>query len=416
MTSSIQTPAAPVQLGDPDLFAHGFPHTLFRDLRDQSPVCWSDWSGGPGFWSLTKYEDISEASLNPKRFSSASENGGHRIFDEQAAGVAGTGAGDEAPIGIPFISRDPPKQVQQRMMVMQAVSSPRLTEMEARIRARIVHLIEKVPDREPYEVVDQLSAPIPIKTLAELLDVPEGRESQLVEWTNALIGEDDPDFRQSPEHMARLLGELMTYSAELRASRLGSDRTDLITLISREKDGSEVPLRDFFANVILVLVGGNETTRNSISGGLIALAQNPEQWQALRSDPGLIPGAVNEIVRWVSPVMHMRRTVMEDTEIRGVPLAKGSKLLFWYPSANRDADIWKDPFRFDITRPIVKHRGFGHGAHICAGSRLAEMQIRIFLEELLKRCRHFELAGDVQRIRSNFIDGIRTLPMRFEWA
>lgn len=412
----IAHPTAPVELGDPDLFRDGFPHALFDDLRERMPVCWSPWSGGDGFWSLLKYQDITDASMNPKLFSSDSENGGHRIFDEQAVGVAGTGAAQESPIGTPFISRDPPKQTQQRVMVMQAVTSPRLVEMEARIRARIVRLIEAIADGAPYEVVENLSAPIPIKTLAELLDMPDTRERELVEWTNALIGEDDPDYRHSPEHMAKVIGDLMRFSAELRGARLGSERTDLITLLTRERDGTEVPLRDFFANVILVLVGGNETTRNSITGGLIALAQNPGQWEALKSDPGLIPGAVNEIVRWVSPVMHMRRTVMEDTEIRGVTLRKGSKLLFWYPSANRDREVWSDAERFDITRPIIKHRGFGAGAHVCAGSRLAEMQIRVFLEEFTRRCKRFELAGPVQRIRSNFIDGIRALPMKFERA
>lgn len=414
--STMDRPLAPFQLGDPDLYRDGFPHALYDQLRENTPVVWSDWSGGPGFWSLLKYQDITEASMNPKLFSSATENGGHRIFDEQAAGVAGTGAAAESPIGTPFISRDPPKQIQQRTMVMQTVTAPRLVEMEARIRERVVRLIEAAPRSGTFDVVEKLAAPIPIKTLAELLDVPGERESQLVEWTNCLIGEDDPDFRQSPEHMAKLIGELLQYAAQLRSERLNSGRSDLISLISRERDGSEVPLRDFFANVILVLVGGNETTRNSLSGGLIALAQNAEQWQALRADPSLIPGAVNEIVRWVSPVMHMRRTLMADTEIRGVPLAKGDKVLFWFPSANRDREIWADAERFDISRPIIKHRAFGSGAHICAGSRLAEMQIRVFLEELTQRCEHFELAGEVARIRSNFIDGIRSLPMRFSWA
>ena len=407
-------PRAPVNLGDATHYEKGFPHELYTELRRTMPVCWSEEDNGPGFWSLLRYEDISNAGKNPTVFSSASENGGHRIFDEQQAGVAGSGA--ESPIGIPFLSRDPPKHVQQRLALMPAIATARLAEMEARIRVRITALFEPVKAGTSFDVVKALSAPIPIQTLAELLDAPAGSETKLVEWTNALIGEDDPEFRRSPEYMGQVIGELMAFGAGLREARLGSSGSDIIRLISREKDGTEVPQKDFFANLILVLVGGNETTRNSLSGGLLAFTQFPEQWKKLVADPKLIPSAVNEIVRWVSPVMHMRRTAMQDVEIGGQKIAKGSKVLLWYPSANRDESVWANPFEFDITRPMQRHLGFGVGQHVCVGSRLAELQIRVFLEELLKRFGSIELTGPVPRIRSNFIHGIKTLPMRFGTA
>lgn len=405
-------PIAPVLLGDATLYEKGFPHELFTDLRRRMPVCWSGEENGPGFWSLLRYDDISEAAKNPAVFSSATENGGHRIFDEQVAGVAGSGV--DSPIGVPFISRDPPQHLQQRLALVPAIAPQRLKEMEARIRARIVRLFGALDTSGPFDVVKALSAPIAIKTLAELLEAPESREAKLVEWTNALIGEDDPEFRRSLEYMAQVIGELIGFASELRSARLGGSGADIITLISREKDGAEVPLPDFFANLILVLVGGNETTRNSISGGLVALAQHPMQWEKLHADPALIPAAVNEIVRWVSPVMHMRRTVMQDVTIRGQNIPEGSKILFWYPSANRDEGVWPNPFDFDVSRPVQRHLAFGVGQHVCIGSRLAEMQIRVFLEELIRRYRHIDIAGPVPRIRSNFIHGIKELPMRFE--
>jgi linalool 8-monooxygenase len=389
----------------------GFPHELFAGLRRSTPVCWSEWSGGAGFWSLLKYEDVNFASRNPRLFSSAAENGGHRIFEEKVAGIGGSGA--DSPFGTPFISRDPPRHQQQRGVLAPAVAPGHLARMEARIRARVIKLFEAVPAGEAFDVVAALSAPIPVKTLAELLAVEESIEPKLLEWTNALIGEDDPEFRRSPEYLGQVMGELITFFCRLREDRRDSGAQDVISLITRQKDGSEVPLPEFLSNIVLVLVGGNETTRNSISGGLVALAQRPEQWQALRADRRLIEPAVAEIIRWVSPVMHMRRTTTEAVEVRGVQIPKGAKVLMWYPAANRDDEVWGDADAFNIAREGPRHLAFGAGQHVCIGSRLAELQLRIFLEELLERYADVEVAGAIPHIRSNFIDGIRELPMRF---
>ncbi|MGD9659771.1 MAG: cytochrome P450 [Porticoccaceae bacterium] len=407
--------AAGTLLAEPDNFAQGFPHELFAQLRRDMPVCWSEWSGGTGFWSLTKYEDVGFAGGHPEIFSSATENGGHRIFEEQDLGVAQSGANTENSVGIPFISRDPPLHINQRLPVMKSVTPDRLNDMKNRIRERIKALISAAKTRENIELVESLSAPIPIKTLTELLDMPESYEGKLFEWTNALIGEDDPDFRRSPEYMAKITQEIATYFGGLRAERMGSDRSDVVTVLSTDKNGDEVPFKDFIANIFLILVGGNETTRNSISGGIQAFSLFPQQWQTLKENPQLIPNAVNEIVRWVSPVMHMRRTLMEDVTIRGVELKKGDKILLWYPSANRDEDIWPNPDDFDVSRPIIKHRAFGAGTHLCVGSRLAELQIAIFLEEFLNHCDSFEVDGEISRIRSNFISGMKALPLRVKW-
>lgn len=415
MSADTQVDTIKNYIAEPDNFINGFPHTVFDELRKESPISWSEWSGGTGFWSLTNYEDIGFVGSNPKIFSSATENGGHRIFEEQLAGVASTGINNDTVVGAPFISRDAPLQADQRVPVMRSVSSTRLADMKDRIRQRVIKLLDTAMASEKVELVEQVSATIPIKTLAELMDIPESMEDKLYEWTNALIGEDDPEFRRSPAYMANIAKEISEYFLGLRAQRIGSDRADVVTMLSTDRNGIAVPAEDFVANIFLVLVGGNETTRNSITGGILGFTQFPEQWDLLKKSPELLPNAVNEIVRWVSPVMHMRRTLLENYTLNGVAMKKGDKVLLWYPSANRDESVWENPHAFDIGRPIIKHRAFGAGAHICVGSRLAELQISIFLEELLNRCESFELDGTVSRIRSNFICGIKSLPLAMQW-
>jgi len=396
-------------LKDPDLYLDRAPHDVFARLRREAPVYWNPETEGAGFWALTRYADILEVSRRPDLFSSAYENGGHRIFNENEVGL--TGAGDST-IGIPFISRDPPIHTQYRKIVMPALSPGRLGDIEQRVQERVEALLAKVPLGEQIDIVPLLSAPLPLLTLAELLGLPSEMWVKLYHWTNAFVGEDDPDLRQSPESMAETLGEFFAFARELFEARRAEPGQDIATLLANaEIDGKPVPFNDFIGNLILVLVGGNETTRNSLSHTMVAFADNPDQWDAVRTDPGLLRNATSEFVRHASPVLHMRRTAMADTEIGGKPIAKGDKVVMWYISGNRDEAVFADPDRFDVHRKAVQQLGFGAGQHVCVGSRLAGMQLRVAFQLLARRVRAFEVTRPPRRFRSNFINGLKNLDL-----
>ncbi|WP_394648630.1 cytochrome P450 [uncultured Sphingomonas sp.] len=394
-------------LKDPALYEAGVPWALFAELRRSDPVHWNPESDGAGFWSLMRHADIVEVSRQPALFSSAHENGGHRIFNENEVGL--TGAGESA-IGIPFISRDPPIHTRYRKFVMPALSPARLGDIETRIRERVARLVAEIPLGEPVNLVPLLSAPLPLMTLAELLGVSIDLWPKLYDWTNAFVGEDDPEFRQSPEAMAATLGEFFAFGQELFDARRAEPTGDIASLLANaEIDGEPVPFRDFIGNLILVLVGGNETTRNSLSHSVAAFSANPDQWQAIRDDRDVLKTAATEMVRHASPVMHMRRTAMEDTVIGGQRIAKGDKVVMWYISANRDEGVFPDADRFDVRRKGAQHVGFGAGQHVCVGSRLAEMQLRIAFDMLADRVTSFEVQAPPRRFRSNFINGLKNL-------
>ena len=404
------TAALAIDLKDPDLYVNEAPHALFERLRREDPVHWNPESDGAGFWALTRYADIVEVSRNPALFSSAHENGGQRIFNEYEVGL--TGAGESA-IGIPFISLDPPVHTQYRKFIMPAVSPGRLAGIEERIRQRCLALVDKIALDEPVDLVPLLSAPLPLLTLCELFDLPTDMWQDLYHWTNAFVGEDDPDFRQSPEAMAATLGEFMAFAQGLFDERRARPGDDLATLLANmEVNGAPVPFREFLGNLILALVGANETTRNSLSHTMVSFAAHPEQWQAVRADPDLLKTGVREMVRHASPVMHMRRTAMADTTIGGQAIRQGDKVVMWYISANRDEAVFADPHRFDLARGNIQHLGFGSGQHVCVGSRLAEMQLRVAFGILAERVAGFELLGPPRRFRSNFINGLKNLDMR----
>lgn len=408
------TNAAIIDLKNPGLYEVGVPWDVFAALRRDDPVHWTPESDGPGFWSVTKHAHILEVSRQPLLFSSAFENGGHRIFNENQVGLVGAG---EAAIGIPFISRDPPIHTRYRKFVMPALAPNRLGDIEARIRDRVALLVEEMPLDETLDLVPALSAPLPLMTLAELLGVSIDLWPKLYDWTNAFVGEDDPDFRQSPEALATTMEEFFAFSRELFEARRAEPTSDIASLLANaEIDGEPVPFRDFIGNLILVLVGGNETTRNSLSHSVAAFAANPDQWSLIRDNRDLLKGGAAEMVRFASPVMHMRRTATEATEIGGQPIAKGDKVVLWYISGNRDEDAFFEADRFDVARKGAPHVGFGAGQHVCVGSRLAEMQLRIAFDMLADRVKSFEVQAPPRRFRSNFINGLKNLDVKMRSA
>lgn len=401
---------AAIDLKDPDLYLGGMPYAALAELRAQGPVHWNPESDGAGFWAVLGFDEIMAVSRQADLFSSAYENGGHRIFNENEMGLAGTG---DSPIGIPFISRDPPVHTQYRKFVMPALSPGRLEGIERRIEERVERLFAEVPLNQPVDILSLFSVPLPLLTLAELLGVPAEMWGDLHRWTDAFIGEDDPELRQSPEAMQTVLGEFIGFATELFAARRAAPGPDLASLLANSDiHGRPGELPDFIGNLVLALVGGNETTRNSINHSLIAFAENPQQWEMIRADPGVLPQAVKEMVRFASPVIHMRRTAMRDTQLGGQAIRKGDKVVMFYPSGNRDERVFADPDRFDISRPIRQHLAFGFGTHVCVGSRLAEMQLRLAFSCLARHVRSIEIASPPRRVRSNFINGFKQLEVR----
>ncbi len=401
-----------IDLKDPDLYLGGIPHDVFTRLRRECPVYWNPEKDGPGFWAITRHEDVVQVSKNPKLFSSARSRGGHRIFDERAVALGGLPPPSD--LDASMISMDPPEHARYRKMVTPGFTPDRIRELEADVRRRTTEILDRIADRGECEFVSTVAAELPIQVLAELLGVPQEDRRQLFEWSNASIGEDDPELRSSPEHMERCLLEMVGYSGRLWQERLSAPGDDLISMLARsEVDGEPMSMQRYFSTFILLIVAGNETTRNSISGGLVALSEFPEERRRLLRDPALMPTAAAEIVRWVSPVLHMRRTATEDTEIRGQKIRAGDKIVVWYCSANRDEDAFDDPFRFDVGRQENPHLGFGIGQHFCLGSRLAELQLRVLFDEPLRRLPDIEPAGPQRRLRSNFLSGIKSLPVRF---
>lgn len=312
-----------------------------------------------------------------------------------------------------MISMDPPEHNQYRRMVSPGFVPRRVRQLEDQIRGRVVAILDQLKDADTCDFVTDIAAELPIQMLAELLGVQQADRNKLFQWSNALIAEDDPEYRPSPDALAEKIAAMSEYALALWKARLQCPGDDLISMLVHSRiDGEAMTPERYIGTFILLVAAGNETTRNSLSGGFLALADHPAERRRLIADPSLLVSAASEIVRWVSPVMHMRRTAIEPAQIGDQTIRPGDKIILWYCSGNRDEAIFTEPNRFDVTRAEPPHIGFGTGQHFCLGARLAEMQIRTFYEEFLRRYPEARPCGPVQRMRSNFVVGYKSIPTR----
>jgi cytochrome P450 len=392
-----------IDLMDEDLFADGPPHALFARMRAQAPVLKSTTAEGGDFWSVTKAADIAAVSKDPETFSS----GRRGVFIREGMPMP-TDVLNQVILGM-----DPPRHTKYRGIVQKAFTPRIVALQEQQIRERITKLIDSVCERGECDLVREISIELPLQVIAEMLGVPQEDRGKLFEWTMQIEESVSDPSVSGPEALGQIGMYLANKIAERRANPAGAD--DLTTaLIDAEVDGERLNDFEIAAMFGLLMFAGNDTTRNTISGGTLALIEHPNERRKLIENAGLIDDAVEEIIRWVTPVMWFRRTPTRDTEIRGVPVKEGDKVVIWYASGSRDEELVEDPMRFSVSRDGVKHQAFGGGGrHFCLGSPLARLELKLLFPELLRRLPNLELAGPVERSRSNWVNGFTSLPIKF---
>ena len=399
-------PIDEIDVSRPSLFQQDTIGLFFDRLRKEEPVHYCRESHVGPFWSITKFDDIMAVDTNHKVFSSEAKLGGIAIQDMHSV---------EGALELEmFIAMDPPKHDQQRKAVTPAVAPSNLLLLEPTIRERACQILDDLPIGEEFDWVDKVSIELTTMTLATLFDFPWEERRKLTRWSDVTTAAPETGIVASYEARREELIECAMYFKGLWDQRVNEPpRNDLISIMAHSPATKDMPFLEFLGNLLLLIVGGNDTTRNSISGGVLALNQNPTEYRKLNDDPSLITSMVPEIIRWQTPLTHMRRTALQDWEIGGKQIKKGDKVVMWYLSGNRDETVIDQADRFIIDRKNPRHHlSFGYGIHRCMGNRLAELQLRIIWEEIHKRFAKVEVTGEPERLYSTLVRGITKLPVR----
>lgn len=398
-------PLGEIDLSSHDAFVERVPHEWFRTLRREDPVHFNPEPDGPGFYAVTRYADIREV---------------HRNFIVYSSEIGGTSLEDLEPDQIEarksMIDTDPPRHTELRKLIARRFTSRAVMVWEEAVRTVCDRVLSAALPKGEFDFVEEISSEIPMQVFAEILGVPQKERRHVVEMGDRILGNQDPEYAQPVDEANRLLPfsspvaqEMFEFGRKLAEARRENPGGDIISLLV---DADLTP-REFDVYFVLLATAGNETTRHTITHGLLALLEFPDQLERLREDPSLLPTAADEMLRWATAVHYFRRTTTRDTVLAGTEIPAGAKVTTWLSSGNRDEEVFENPDAFDVGRTPNKHLAFGPGGiHHCLGAHLARLEVRIAFEEMLRRTRGFELTGPPERLRSNFFNGIKRLPVR----
>jgi cholest-4-en-3-one 26-monooxygenase len=394
-----------INLLDSTVFAERVPHEWFAFLRRNAPVSWHDEEDGPGFWAVTTLAEATQVNRDYEHFSSA----------RKATYLWDLAEDDLVAQQLVMLNMDPPLHTRYRRLVNKGFTPRMVNQLHERIHVATDDIIDSVIEQGSADFVTDIAAELPLVVIAELLGVPNEDRHRMFDWSNRMIGSDDPEYQTAGEAAQMASMELYAYASELFGKKRIDPHDDLMSILTQvEIEGEQLSSFELELFFLLLTVAGNETTRNLISGAMATFFENPEQWDKLRDDRSLLPDAVEEMLRYVTPVMNFRRQTTSDIELGGQKIEADSKVVFFHISANRDELAFENPQTFDITRNPNPHMAFGAGGpHFCLGANLARMEIRVMFEHLLDRMPDMELSGDVQRLQSAFISGVKHIPISF---